>query len=128
MRTFWKIVLAIIIALALAQVLHMVEAQFTMDYYTDEAYFGVWSKIMMPDEGPPPASFYYYSIGFGLIMWIFFVLVYYLLGSAVPGRGAGRGIMYGLLVYLVGGLPGFLMLNHLKADPPLHHLLCHAQP
>jgi len=110
MKTFWKIILAIIIVLIVAQALHFIEAQLTMDYYTDEAYFGVWSKIMMPEMGPPPASFMYYSVGFGLITWIFFVLVYYLLGSAVPGRKAGRGVMYGLLMFLVGGIPGFLML------------------
>ncbi|MFZ5365645.1 MAG: hypothetical protein ACOZBH_05640 [Patescibacteria group bacterium] len=110
MKTFWKIVLAIVIALVLAQVLHMVEAQLTMNYYMDEAYFGVWSKIMMPEAGPPPAGFYYYSIGFSLVGWIFFVLVYYILGSAIYGSKAVKGLWYGLFMFLVGGVPGFLML------------------
>lgn len=110
MKTIWKAVLAVIIMIVIAMIINTVIAQFTMSYYTDPAYFGVWSKVMMPAEGPPPASFFWYSALFQLITAIFFVLIYYLLGSAVPGRKANQGLMYGLFVFLVGALPGMLSL------------------
>ncbi len=40
----------------LAQIVHTLESILTMGYYTDPAYFQVWSKVMMPAAGPPPAS------------------------------------------------------------------------
>ena len=47
-----------------SQIIHSIEAFATMDFYLDPNYFGVWSKIMMPGPGPPPAEFYYYSIDY----------------------------------------------------------------
>jgi len=115
MKNFWKAVLAVIIMIVIAMIINTVIAQFTMSYYEDPAYFGVWSKLMMPVEGPPPASFFLYSALFQLIAAVFFVLVFYLLGSAVPGRKAVRGLIYGVLIFLVGSFPGmlssFLLVN-----------------
>ncbi len=110
MKNFWKALLAVVIMIVIAMIINTVIAQFTMSYYQDPAYFSVWSKLMMPAEGPPPASFFWYSALFQLIAAAFFVLVYYFVGSAVPGRKAGRGVMYGIFVFLIGSLPGFLSL------------------
>ena len=44
----------------IALIVHWIFAYVGMDYYLDPAYFPVWSKLMMPTAGPPPASFLYY--------------------------------------------------------------------
>ena len=104
----------------------MVEAMCTMNYYIDPAYCSVWSKIMMPNAGPPPASFYYYSLGFAAISWFLFMLVYAIVGPSVPGvDGWQRGAMYGLLVWLVAGLPGALSMI-LLINLPLGLVVCWA--
>ena len=82
-----------------------------MNYYMDSNYFPVWSKIMMPAAGPPPAAFMYTGIIFQLITGFFFAFVYAVLKGAVPGTGwKNRGLMYGFLVFLVAGIPTTLML------------------
>jgi len=95
----------------IALIVHWIFAFVGMAYYLDPAYFPVWSKIMMPTAGPPPVSFFYYSLTFNIISGILFALVYTVIGSCVPGkRFMSRGLMYGFLVFLVGAIPGYLAL------------------
>ncbi|HUT21955.1 MAG TPA: hypothetical protein VMX18_00940 [Candidatus Bipolaricaulota bacterium] len=108
MKNFWKALLAVIIMVIVAELIQTVIAQFSMSYYMDEAYFGLWSKLMMPEAGPPPASFMVYSVLSQLASAIIAVFVFYLLGSAVPGSGAKRGLLFGLLMFLVAGISSML--------------------
>jgi len=97
----------------IAQVVRTVEAVLTMDYYLDPAYFGTWSKIMMPEAGAPPVEFYIYSVLFALITGIFFAYVYSAVKSALPRKN--KGLHYGVLVFFVAGAPfgmtAFLLFN-----------------
>lgn len=95
----------------LAQIFHTVESILTMGYYLDPAYFQVWSKLMMPVAGPPPASFYIYSIVFALVGWFLFAFAYSKLGAAIKEKTEIRkGLKFGALIFLVAGLPGMLSL------------------
>lgn len=94
-----------------AQIVHTVCAFLAMPFYTNPDYFSVWSKIMMPAAGPPPASFYAYSILFGLLGGILFALVYTVIKGGIPAESiAKKGLLYGFLVFLVGAVPGYLAL------------------
>ncbi|RZN39816.1 MAG: hypothetical protein EFT35_03565 [Methanophagales archaeon ANME-1-THS] len=95
----------------IALIIHTLFAFVSMDFYGDPAYLPVWSKLMMPTAGPPPASFLYYSLSFNIISGILFALVYTVIGSCVPGeRFVSRGLMYGFLIFLVGAIPGYFAL------------------
>ncbi len=64
---------------------------------------------MMPTAGPPPASFYLYSILFSIIAGILFAFVYVVIREGIPGKSIlEKGLTYGLLVFFVGGIPGYL--------------------
>ena len=66
---------------------------------------------MMPAAGPPPASFYLYSLLFTFITWALFGLVYGKLGNAIKEKDPARkGLIFGGLVFLVAGLPGTLTM------------------
>lgn len=107
----WKIILAAIVFMIVAQVIHTIESMLTMSYYTDPAYFTVWSKIMMPTAGPPPTEFYYYSLTFSFITGLFFTVAYTVVEKSVPGNTfVKKGLIYGLLIWLVGGLSGSLAM------------------
>jgi hypothetical protein len=107
----WKIVLAAIAFMIIAEIVNTLEAYATMSYYLDSAYFAVWSKIMMPTAGPPPMEFYYYSFAFSFISGLLFVGIYTIFWKSVPGKTiAKKGLMYGLLIWLVGAIPGYLAM------------------
>lgn len=107
----WRIFWAGVLFGVLAQIVHTVGAFLTMSYYTIPQYFTVWSKIMMPNAGPPPLSFTVYSLIFSLISGILIALVYGVVKNSVPGRTvAKKGLNYGLLIFLIGGIPGYLSL------------------
>jgi len=106
-RIFWAGVLFAV----LAQIVHTIGAYLSMSYYTMPQYFPVWSKIMMPTAGPPPTSFMLYSLLFGLISGILIALVYGVVKNSVPGNTAAKkGLNYGLLLFLVAGIPGYLSM------------------
>ena len=42
----------------------------------------------------------------GIIFAIFLALVYAVIKSALPGKGIVKGLTYGLLIWLIGTLPG----------------------
>lgn len=104
-----RIILGTIVFSIIAQVVHTVGAMLEMDYYKMEEYFSVWSKLMMPAGGAPPAEFYYVSIAFTLISAFFVVLFYAIVKDAIPGRGIGRGLLYGFLMFLLIPLSGLFM-------------------
>jgi hypothetical protein len=107
----WKIIVVAIIFMIISEVLNMIEAQFTMNYYTNPAYFSVWSKIMMPKAGPPPVEFYYYSVIFSFITGLIFAGIYTVIEKGIPGKTLiKKGVIYGLLIWLVGGIAGSLSM------------------
>jgi len=107
----WKGISITAISMAIiAQVVHTIESILTMGYYTDPAYFSVWSKMMMPAAGPPPTSFFIYSSVFALAGWAFFAFAYAKLGSALKGKGYMKGLKFGAILFLVAGIPCTLML------------------
>lgn len=94
-----------------AQVVHTVMAWVGMAYYQDPDYFCVWSNIMMPTAGAPPASFLYISLIFGTLTGILFALVYHIIKDSIPVKNREeKGVLYGLMVFLVSGLPNSMML------------------
>jgi len=103
-------IFAVLMAIV-AQIVHTIEAIFTMSYYTDPQYFQVWSKIMMPGPGAPPSEFYIYSFVFALVGWVLFGYVYEMLGGAIKEKEQNkRGLKFGALIFLVAGVPMTLML------------------
>ncbi len=95
---------------------HTVESILTMGYYTDPAYYSIWSKIMIPAAGPPPASFMALSFVFGLVGWAIFAFVYAKLGSAIKQKDElKKGLKFGALAFLLAGIPNsltmYLLLN-----------------
>ncbi len=92
----------------------------TMDYYIDETYFSVWSKIMMPGPGAPPTEFYIISIIFAFIGGLIFAGAYTIITKGIPGKTVvKKGINYGLLIWLVAGIPfglGLILLINLPYD------------
>ena len=76
----WKKVLySAVIITVISFVVRQLEVVVTMKYYTDPAFFGVWSKLMMPTAGPPPATFMITSFIFTFITGLSLGLIYYYL-------------------------------------------------
>lgn len=115
-KNIGRILLATVVATIIAQVIHTLGATLAMSYYTDPQYFAVWSKIMMPKAGPPPASFMYLSLLFSLITYLIFVVFYnYFQGSIKTENNLLRGLYYGIIIFLMMGIGGmmslFLLIN-----------------
>ena len=111
----WKIVISGIVFAIIAQIIHTIESFATMNFYTDQAYFAVWSKIMMPTAGPPPTEFYIYSITFSLITGIIYSVVYEMIKKVMPGKTlTNKGLYFGFLLFLLSipwSLTMYLLIN-----------------
>ena len=116
----WKGVLRVAVLMAVAaQIIHTVGAVLTMGYYVDPQYSSVWSKLMMPSAGPPPASFVIMSLGIGFITSLIFAWFYTVVRDSIPGDApTNKGLNYGLMLYLVAGVP-FIATNFLLINLPL---------
>jgi hypothetical protein len=79
-----------------------------MDYYTNPAYFGVWSKLMMPGPGAPPVEFALYGLLFAFITGWTFAWGYELIQKALPYRGLKKGESFCAVLFMVAGIPGAL--------------------
>ncbi|MBU1120353.1 hypothetical protein KJ660_00580 [Candidatus Micrarchaeota archaeon] len=106
-----KVIIAAILFLIIAQIIHSVGAMVSMSYYMDPAYFAVWSKIMMPSESAPPMEFYYFSVGFGLIAALLYAGVYGVIKNGIPGKNwMNKGLSYGFILFLVATIPSSLSM------------------
>ncbi len=106
-----RFLFAVILFTVVAQIIHTIGSILLMGYYLDPAYFDVWSRIMMPTAGPPPAKFFFLSIDLGLVTSIIYVYAYVILNKSIPGKGWVRnGLNFGALLFLIGTLPGMLSL------------------
>ena len=77
----------------------------------DEAYFGVWSKVMMPEAGPPPWQFTVLSLVFGFVVGVILVMVYDWIKGSLGGKNVWqKGLRYGFLIFMVAGIPMYLSL------------------
>lgn len=113
-----RVIVAGVVFAIISQLIHSLGSIPTMGFYTDPTYFHVWSKVMMPAEGPPPTSFFYHSITFGIITGILLASAYAIIRGGVPGTGTKRGLIYGLLVFMAAGVPSSLSLYLLINLPP----------
>ncbi len=113
--SFWKVLLGGVIFAVIAQIIHSIGAFATMSYYTLPDYFTVWSKLMMPTAGPPPTSFYVYSLLFNLITGLLLIAGYIWVEGSLKSHGWKKGAKFGLLLFLLAGIPGalgmFLTIN-----------------
>jgi hypothetical protein len=102
----------------IAQIIHMVEAYATMDYYIDPSYYQMWSRFMMPGAGAPPMEFFMMSMLFGTFVGILLAYVYQQIKGSIPADNAYfRGMKFGWILFLVAGIPGFLMMYSILGLP-----------
>jgi hypothetical protein len=108
----WKnTFLAAVAFTIIAQIFHSLFAFLGMSYYTNELYFPVWSELMMPTAGPPPFSFTLYSLLFGFIIALIYAYVYNWVKSCIQGKTLiEKGLCFGLGLFLVSNLPGYLAM------------------
>ena len=117
----WKrIIIAAIVFAIIAQVLHTVESMLTMDFYMDPEYFGVWSKLLMPTAGPPPAEFFYASVISSLIIALIYAVFYDVVRGSLPGKTfIKKGLQYGIILFMIVQIPGLLGMYLLVNLPTL---------
>ncbi len=120
--TFWikelsikKILFVSIIFTVISFIIRQIEAMLTIKYYMMPQYFGVWSKLMMPSAGPPPASFMITSIIFTFVTGISISLIYYYLRDHLPPVGFKRAFYFADVLigtsFVFFTLPVYLMFN-----------------
>lgn len=110
-----KFILLAIIYSVIANILWTASSFLTMPYYTDPKYFGVWSKIMMPQAGPPPGSFFGWTLLFSFLAGLMIALLYNLIKGNLDQSFWLKvfefsKIVLGLLL-VFSYLPMFLMFN-----------------
>ena len=110
-----KVIYCGLIYTVVATVIHQVEAIFTMNYYTMPEFFGVWSKLMMPSAGPPPASFMITSVILTFVSGISLAIVYYYLRDILPKDTKRRVLFFADLLialsFVFFTLPAYLLFN-----------------
>lgn len=110
-----KVFLCSVIYAIIAQIIHSTSTFITMPYYMDPAFFNVWSKVMMSKAGPPPASFFMYSILFAFLTGLVLAATYDWLRDKLGDKCGGRFgtfFMFILSVTVVMFfLPAYLLIN-----------------
>jgi len=110
-----KVFLAAFFYLLIAFVIRQIEAFSTMKYYVMPEYWGVWSKVMMPTAGPPPASFHLLSAIFtfltGLVLAYFFLVTQKLLGKSFWSKVGSFTAAFAVLSLVFSFLPMYLLIN-----------------
>jgi uncharacterized membrane-anchored protein len=110
-----KVLLVGIIFTVVSTVVHQIEAVLTMKYYVDPQYFGVWSRLMMPSNGPPPAEFMITSLIFSFATGVSIALIYYYLKDLLPKNVMRRTFLFADLLiatsFVFFTLPVYLMFN-----------------
>lgn len=110
-----KIFLVSFLLLVVEMVIRNIEAVATMNFYLDPQYFSVWSKAMMPKEGPPPAEFFVLSAAFTLLSAMVLACVYECIKSSLEKdywkRVLGFTKLMAGLTLVFAYLPMYLMIN-----------------
>jgi hypothetical protein len=110
-----KVILVGVIFSVISFAIHQIEALLTFKYYLMPQFSGLWSKLMMPKAGPPPASFMITSLVFSLVTGISVALIYYYLRDHLPTNMAKRTFYFADLMiatsFVFSTLPMYLMFN-----------------
>lgn len=72
--------------------------------------------IWKPMDSP---SFLLYIFILNLFAGFLFASIYSIFYNGIPGEGMGKGVIYGILIFLVGTLPGILALYLMMNLAPL---------
>jgi len=117
-----KVLIVGLIYTLISMVVRQVEAMLTLSYYMDPQYFGLWSKLMMPKAGPPPAEFMVMSLIFSMVTGVSISIIYYYLKEYLPKKRLQRMFLFADLlvatsfvfftipVYLLFNMPAMLLL------------------
>ena len=109
------VLIAAVLFTLTSQLVIMFESAATMDIYLMPEYFPVWSKLMMPDMGPPPLTFFVISVLVSFALALAYAAVFWIVRPGIPGEGIMRGLSYGLILYFMSGVPSllgmFLLIN-----------------
>jgi hypothetical protein len=110
-----KVILTGVIYTVISMVAQQIGVVFTMKYYTDPQYFGLWSKVMMPKAGPPPPEFMITSLIMTLASGISIALIYYYLKDMLPKDTKNRIFLFADLLiatsFIFFTLPVYLLFN-----------------
>ncbi|MFH0738033.1 MAG: hypothetical protein V1827_05935 [Candidatus Micrarchaeota archaeon] len=114
----WKDLSLSALAFAIiAQAVHTIGAIATMGYYTDPAYFPLWSAIMMGGGSGPGMMFYAASLAFSFLSGLIFAFAYTNVKKSIPGKGLMKGVNFGLLCFLMVQVTSALTMSLLLAVP-----------
>ena len=115
----WKgIIIAAILFMIIAQVIHTLGSYAVMDFYTNPEYFHLWSEIMMPTAGAPGMEFFAVSIIFNFITAFIFTFFYVIIKGAVPGKlNLIKGVNYGIMLFMVTAIPTLFSMVLLLSIP-----------
>ncbi len=98
-----------------AVIVRQVETAITMPYYLDPTHFGLWSHLMMPKAGPPPADFMIMSFVFTFATGISIAIIYYYLKEILPKKFSRRVFFFADLMigcsFIFFTLPTYLLFN-----------------
>lgn len=98
---FSKILWCTLAYTIIATTLHQIEAIFTKNFYMIQDYLGTWSKLMMPNEGPPGLLFIIVSLLFTLISGFILASVYYFLKDHLAQNYWEKVISFTLLLFFI---------------------------
>lgn len=88
-----------------------------MSYFSNPALSTLWSGFVLDTLHPPqPSAFFLLLIAFSFIVGLTTACAYSIFMNSVPGRSKlEKGICFGVLLFLVSGLPGgfnmFMLFN-----------------
>lgn len=98
-----------------AAIIRQIEIGLTMSYYVDTAHLGLWSRLMMPNAGPPPAEFMIMSTVFTLATGLSIAIIYYYIKEMLPKRFLKRVFFFADLMigfsFIFFTLPTYLLFN-----------------
>lgn len=106
-RIKWgKAVLGGIAFAVISQVIYTLESMLDMGYYTDSTNFAIWSKIMMPNQGPPGIEYFALAIALAFVMGLIFTAAFQALRNSFEKDFLKAGTTFGALLFFVATLPG----------------------
>ena len=104
------VLIAAVLFTLTSQLVIMFESAATMDIYMMPEYFPVWSRLMIPDMGPPPATFFVTSILVSFALALIYAAVFWIVSPGIPGEGLTKGVSYGLILFFLSGVPSPLIM------------------
>jgi len=118
-----KVLLSGFIYLVIAAIVRQIEAIITMNYYKMPAYFGLWSKVMMPKAGHPPLKFFLISFLFSLLTGITLAVLYEIIKEKLEKKYWMRILNFTLLTAWLS-LIFFTLPVYLIFNAPIALILC----